>query len=222
MATSVKYAVQEDSVTTLKIVLGLLIVLLVGLAGCCSSPPDLVVHALPPGCPANAAPSDTTQLRRCLDSLKFDTVAAVGDEQRLLVHDTAGPACAFGDTTRSCRHGPLAKIEPVIGAHQRDTTELNHGRIIARLFLRSGETEPYPKLGLAPTDTTYWWIRRTSDTTAVSQYVRLSNSGVDTTSQATIKIETHPPGYFQQALARFIWHDDDETTQGPCSKGCCH
>src|SRR4051794_27715697 len=164
MATSVKHAVQEEGVTTPKIVLGLLIILLVGLAGC-SPPPQITVyspqpffHGLLAGCPSNAAPSDTTQLRACLDSLQFDTVAAAGDEQRLLVHDPGnGAACHGGDTTHSCRHGPLAKIEPVIGAHQLLPTELNQGRIIARLFLRSGETEPYPKLGLAPTDTTYWW-----------------------------------------------------------------
>src|ERR1700752_4555304 len=102
MATSAKHAVQEEGVTTLKIVLGLLIVLLVGVAGCCP-PPKITVYSphpfyqgLPMGCPPNAAPSDATQLRACLDSLQFDTVAAAGDEQRLLVHETAGPPpCRF-------------------------------------------------------------------------------------------------------------------------------
>ena len=228
MATSVKHAVQEEGVTTLNIVPGLLIILLVGLAGCCPPPqitvysPQPFFHGLPLGCPPNAAPSDTTQLRACLDSLQFDTVAAAGDEQRLLVHETAGPPhCSFGDTTKSCRHGPLAKIEPVIGAHQLLPTELNQGRIIARLFLRSGETEPYPKLGLAPTDTTYWWVQRQSDTTAVSRYIRISGDSVVTDSLQTITIELHPPGYYQQALARFIWDDADEKPQGPCGAGCC-
>ena len=227
MATSVKHAVKEESVTTLKVGLGLLLILLVGLAGCCPPPkitvysPQPFYHGLPQGCPSNAAPSDTTELRACLDSLRFDTVAAAGDEQRLLVRDTAGPACTFGDTTQSCRHGPLAKIEPVIGAHQFLPTELNQGRIIARLFLRSGETEPYPKLGLVPTDTTYWWVQRQSDTTAVSRYVRISGDSVVVDSLQTITIELHPPGYYQQALARFIWNDADETTQGPCGAGCC-
>jgi hypothetical protein len=231
MATSVKHAVQDEGVTTLRIVLGFLVILLTGaLVGC---PPTVkvvsptpifnnVVPNLPEGCPASAPPSSPTQLRACLDSLQFDTVAAVGDEQRLLVHDTApGPAC-HGDSTHSCRHGPLAKIEPVGGAHLRDTTQLNQGRIIARLFLRSGETEPYPKLGLVPMDTTYWWIKRQSATTALSTYVRISEGSLVATPQDTITIELHPPGTYQQALARFIWNDADEKTQGPCGLGCCH
>lgn len=229
MATSVKHAVQEEGVTAVRIVLGFLIISLTGALVGCSGPGSVkpephfaLVHSLPSGCPANAAPSDTTQLRACLDSLQFDTVAAAGDEQRLLVHDPGhGAACHGGDTTHSCRHGPLAKIEPVIGAHERDTTELNEGRIIARLFLRSGETEPYPKLGLAPTDTTYWWIQRQSDTTAVSRYIRISGDSVVADSLQTITIELHPPGYYQQALARFIWDDADEKPQGPCGAGCC-
>ena len=109
MATSVKHAVP-----------GFLVILLSGfVSACCKCPPDLVVHTLPLGCPPNAAPSDTTQLRACLTTLAFDTVAAVGDEQRLLVRDTllpgdTMPACSFGDAHHKCRHGPLAKIEPVL------------------------------------------------------------------------------------------------------------
>jgi hypothetical protein len=226
MATSVKHAVQEEGRTTLETVLGVLVfVLVVGLVVSQWSrifPPAKAKFVLSPGCPVNAAPADTTQLHACLESLTFDTVAAVGDEQRLLVHDTVpGPAC-HGDSTHSCRHGPLAKIEPVIGAHERDTTELNEGRIIARLFLRSGETEPYPKLGLVPTDTTYWWIQRQSDTTAVSTYIRISGDSVVATQPQNITIELHPDGTYQQALARFIWDDADEKTQGPCGLGCCH
>jgi hypothetical protein len=214
MATSVKHAVQEEGATTLRIVVGVLAILLfVVLLGCGGDGP-------PPPCAAGAT-SDTTQLRACLDSLQFDTVTAVGDEQRLLVYDSAGPACQFGDTTRSCRHGPLAKIEPVIGAHERDSTVLNQGAIIARLFLRSGETEPYPKLGLVATDTTYWWIQRQSATTAISKYIRFSGDSVSATKLDTITIELHPPGTFQQALARFIWDDADEKTQGACGAGCC-
>jgi hypothetical protein len=229
MATSVKHAVQGEGVTTLRIVLGFLIILLTGALVGCGGPPTVkgaqifeVVPNLPAECPANVPPSTPTQLQACLASLQFDTVAAVGDEQRLLVRGPLpGPACPGGDTTHSCRHGPLAKIEPVGGAHLRDTTQLNEGRIIARLFLRPGETEPYPKLGLALTDTTYWWIKRQSPTTALSTYVRISEGSVVATPLDTITIELHPPGTFQQALARFIWSDTDETSQGPCGSACC-
>jgi hypothetical protein len=218
MAMPVKHSVQEEGVTTRQMLGFLSTLLMVAMAGCCPPPVALV----PPACQGNTAPSDTTQLRGCLDSLHFDTVAAAGDEQRLLVHYTGGPACSFGDTTKSCRHGPLAKIEPVVRAHLRDTTALNKGAVIARLFLRSGETEPYPKLGLVPTDTTYWWIKRQSATTALSTYISISGDSVVATPQDTIAIELHPPETYQQALARFIWDDADEKPQGPCGLGCCH
>jgi hypothetical protein len=230
MATSVKHAVQERGLTNLETVLVCLVILIaVALVLCLRylrvKPIPLgsrtSASALPSGCPVNAAPSDTAQLRACLTSLQFDTVAAAGDEQRLLVREALPGTPCHGDPTHSCRHGPLAKIEPVIGAHERDTSELNEGRIIARLFLRPGETEPYPKLGLVANDTTYWWIQRQSATTAHSQYVRISGDTVAATSQQTIAIELHPEGTFQQALARFLWDDTDEITQGPCARGCC-
>jgi hypothetical protein len=232
MATSVKYAVQEEGVTPLRIVLGFLVVLLTGvLAGCFTNVPQegipFAIDTLaPPPCPSSAAPTDTTELGACLQGLQFDAVAAVGDEQRLLVRDTVTgpgdtlPAC-HGDTTHSCRYGPLAKIEPVKETVERDTAALNQGVIIAKLFLRSGETESYPKLGLVPNDTTYWWIKRLSATTALSMYFRRSGDSVVPTPLDTITIELHPPGTFKQGLARFIWHDDDETTQGRCGSGCC-
>jgi hypothetical protein len=237
MATSVKHAVQEEGVTTLRIVVGFLI--MVALVGCSQTnrmssdkankgaiepgPGKQGVQATPPpSCPDTAAPIDKTKLQACLNGLQFDAVAAVGDEQRLLVHEPgAGAKCHGSDTTHSCRHGPLAKIEPVKEDSARDTTALNQGVIIAKLFLRSGETESYPKLGLAPKDTTYWWIRRLTATTALSMYVRRSKGSVVHTPLDTITIELHPDGTFQQGLARFIWDDNDETTQGRCGSGCC-
>jgi hypothetical protein len=229
MATSVKHAVPEEGATIPRVVptfpARLLILLIVALASCSGSPKVVIPLAPyappPPGCPNSTAPSDTTQLRACLDSLRFDTLGAVGDEQRLLVHDTLpGPVC-HGDSTHSCRYGPLARIEPEIKAHQRDTLELNEGRIIARLFLRQGESEPYPKLGLVQTDTTYWWVRRTSGTTGVAKYIRISGDTVVASPEQPITIELHPPGTFHQALARFIWSDTDEKTWGSCGLGCC-
>ena len=63
--------------------------------------PKIVAKAytvLPSGCPDSAAPSDTTQLGACLQGLDFDTVPAIGDEQRLMVRARLpGPFC-HGDT----------------------------------------------------------------------------------------------------------------------------
>lgn len=206
---------------------GILVVLVAVVLSECSwfssREPRSVALEDPPGCPAGVVPADTAQLRDCLAGLSFDPVTAVGDEQRLMVRGSGpGAACRGGDTKQTCRHGPLAKIEPVVGAHERDTTELNGGRIIAMLFLRENETETYPKLGLVPGDTTYWWVKRIAATKALSQYLRFSEDGVAATPVDTIDIELHPPGTFKQSLARFIWDDADEKTQGSCgTAGCC-
>src|SRR5262245_27333879 len=145
---------------------GLLLVLAaVVLTGCGGPPQEVGPEG---GCPANAAPDQAPELQACISGLTFDTLTAVSDEQRLMVRENAaGPHCHGGDTTQSCRYGPLARIEPVAGGHNRTNSELDQGRIIARLFLRSGENESYEKLGLTPGDTTYWWIQRQNDTTAI-------------------------------------------------------
>jgi hypothetical protein len=220
MATSVTHAGQYRGTGTL---VTWLVVTLLGCAGPPGPPPGPKARSLgaPPGSLSLVATGDSAQLRAYLGSLDFDVVAAAGDEQRLLVRGPLPGTACHGDSTHSCSYGPLAKIEPVIGAHERDTTELNQGQVIARLFLRPGETEPYPKLGLAPEDTTYWWVQRQTDTTALSQYLRLKTDSLVATALDTIAIELHPPGTFQQALARFIWDDADEKTQGPCGQGCC-
>jgi hypothetical protein len=200
---------------------GLLVILVVAGVTACGGPSELS-RVLPSGCPANAAPSQATELEACISALTFDTLTAVGDEQRLMVRENgAGPHCHGGDTTQTCRHGPLAKIEPVVGGHERENSELDEGRIIARLFLRPGEDESYAKLGLVPGDTTYWWIQRQDDTTAISRYLTLSDDQVTATEEDTVRIELHPGGTFTMALARFIWDDADEKTQGPCGVGCC-
>jgi hypothetical protein len=201
---------------------GLLVVFALTVAMGCEGGPGQLQHSLPSGCPANAAPDEATELHACVSALDFDTLTASGDEQRLMVREAgSGPACHGGDTMQTCRYGPLAKIEPVVGGHDRANSELDEGRIIARLFLRQGENESYTKLGLVPGDTTYWWVQRQNDTTAISQYLTLSDGQVTATPEDTIKIEVHPQGTFTMALARFIWDDADEKTQGPCGVGCC-
>jgi hypothetical protein len=174
-------------------------------------------------CPSPDSLSDTTQVRACVNSLSFDTVASVGDEQRLLVRVPldSGAVC-HGDPTHGCRHGPLAKIEPVIGADERSASAIDQGIIIARLFLRDS-SESYPKLNLAPGDTTYWWVRRLSADSATSKYLRISHGQVLETPLDTIMIAHHPEEEYMMSLARFIWDDGDEKTQGTCQPGsCCH
>jgi hypothetical protein len=174
--------------------------------------------ALPSGCPQNRPPADTTELRACISGLQFETIPALGDEQRLMIRGTLpGPFC-HGDTTHSCRYGPLSKIEPVIGAHEYSDSALQEGRIIARMFIRPGETEGYPKLGLVLNDTTYWYVNTANDS---SFFVSRAPSGAQLADTAReLEVQSHPDG-FQQAVARWIWEDSDEKTQGTCGQACC-
>jgi hypothetical protein len=174
---------------------------------------------LPQGCPANAHPSDTTQLQACLQGLTFDTVDAAGDEQRLLVRDVPPGVPCPGDPTHTCRHGPLARIEPVMGAQKYSDSALEEGRIIARMFLRAGETESYPKLGLVPVDTTYWWVNTTMDSSAFVSRAPQGAALLDTL--VALQVVAHAGYTYGQAVARWLWVASDEKSQGTCGSGCC-
>src|SRR5262245_53584655 len=176
---------------------GLMGVLVVAVLTGCGGPPESI-GPLPAGCPANSAPDEATEVQACVGALTFNTLAAAGDEQRLMVReDGSGPACHGGDTTQTCRYGPLAKIEPAVGADKLANARLDQGQIIARMFLREGEDESYAKLGLVPGDTTYWWVQRQNDSTAISRYLTLSDGEVTATPEDTIRIELHPNGTFK-------------------------
>jgi hypothetical protein len=194
-----------------------------GVAGCTHiqymSPENIQGFSLPTGCPSGSQPADTTQLNACLQGIEFDTVESVGDEQRLMVRDSGGGLPCAGDTTHTCRYGPLAKIEPVKGAQLYSDSALAEGRIIARLYLRAGETESYPKLGLVPGDTTYWWVNTEQDT---SYFVHRTAAEPDLeNTQRGLTRTLHPPGTFEQAFASWIWVEDDEKANGGCGSACC-
>ena len=178
-------------------------------------------HALPSGCPSGTAPADTAQLTACLNGIEFDTTESIGDEQRLMVIGS-GPGTGlpcFGDSTHTCRYGPLAKIEPVKGAQTYSDTALAQGRIIARMFLRSGETEEYPKFGLVPGDTTYWWVNIDQDT---SMFVhRVSGDPDLNTTERGLERNAHPEETYQQAFANWVWDETDERANGTCGSSCC-
>ena len=186
-------------------------------------PKNIQGFVLPPGCPNGSAPADTTQLRACLTGIQFDTTEFVGDEQRLMVRADSGSgpgAPCFGDSTHVCRHGPLARVDPVKGSELYSDSALAQGRIIARIYLRPGETESYPKFGLVPGDTTYWWV--SSAEGGSSAFVHRDGSEAtlaDTTRGLTMT--PHPYGSFQQAFAQWVWDPVDETLNGGCGSHCC-
>ena len=172
-------------------------------------------------CPANRPPQTKEELDECIGNLKFDPEAEAGDAQRLLVVDQGGSACP-DDQKRTCRFGPLARIEPLRNAHKFTKPQLSEGRIIARLSIDGGQ-EGYPKLNLAPGHKTYWWVRRDEGTGGTSVYV--SDSIVGGTLLGSkpkpLKVDDRPPGTFSQALVRWLWVPDDETAKGTCGSASC-
>jgi hypothetical protein len=185
-------------------------------------PKNIQGFVLPPGCPSGSAPADTTQLRACLTGIDFDTTEFVGDEQRLMVRSDSGSgpgALCFGDSTHVCRHGPLARVDPVKGSELYSDSALAEGRIIARIYLRTGETESYDKFGLVPGDTTYWWVNAAQDS---SLFVHRAGMGPDlAVTRRGLTMTYHPHGSFQQAFAQWVWDPTDETLNGGCGSHCC-
>jgi hypothetical protein len=171
------------------------------------------------GCPLGAPPSNAKELEACLRTLRFDSDALAGDEQPLMVLDKSGSPCP-GDRSRSCRYGPLARIEPVVGAHEYTERELRDGRIIARLSLGPKETESYEKFGLSPGLLTYWWVQKdASGTTGRSVYVTMTKGERLTAVERTLEVYPyHGDSRIRvtRALARWIWDADDEKTAGSC------
>jgi hypothetical protein len=157
-------------------------------------------------CPKGAPPSDTIQLNACLEGIEFDTVPALGDEQRLMIPIK--------------RYGPLAKIEPVINSHEYSKDELREGRIIGRFFARDGE-KGYPKLGIVAGQVTNWWVQL--DETGRggrSVYITMNKAGVLSQKEDALHVQEHP-GRFKQAVARWVWYENDEKGQGTCGQACC-
>jgi hypothetical protein len=200
--------------------------------GCAGGPPyDGSVPPLPAGCPSDAPPLSAAQLDACLTALDFDTLEAAGDAQLLTVFNTRpgapGGPCPPGvpDTVISCRHGPLAVIEPEINSFRYSSDDLAHGRIIAKLSVK-GQTEGYDKLALAPGHDTYWWVlkdpRKPDSAAGRSVYITHMKGSTDRlpNKEYVLQYVKHV-GRFKQGLARWVWDPKDEKTQGSCSQGCC-
>jgi hypothetical protein len=198
-------------------------------------------HAPSPGrdCTPGSPPVATMQLNACLKDIVFDKYPAAGDMQPLMVLDPQSNAPCPPPTrdtmyhederarqappTHGCRYGPIARIEPVDKAHKFSDGDLKNGRIIARLFLTEGQTEPYEKLSLFPGDTTYWFVIKATRDSGTSYYV--AKGGKDASTRLAMKSR---PVHFHyhnhgdhKPLARWVWDPHDETSWGRCGDACC-
>jgi hypothetical protein len=216
--------------------LWLAVALLVGgtAGGCYYRPPS------PPspdkGCKRGVAPADSAQLAACLKGFDFDTAYEAGDEQPLAVI-TQGPGAPCPDDStksHSCRYGPIARIEPVIGAQKYSNKELSEGRFIARITVPSNQVEGYEKYGLVPGGVTYWWVKTNPDGTGGDSYfitrgvdgrvspkhrnlVREPYEGIN--KDSTVKYDK---ARIQRAIMRWFWSLEDETAKGSCGSATCH
>jgi hypothetical protein len=177
------------------------------------------------GCQPGVEPRSPAELKACLQNLKFDSALEVSDSQPLtVIGDLRGSPCP-GDPKKTCRYGPLAKIEPVIGAHNYSEEDLREGRIIARLSIPSGEREGYEKFGLKPGQNTYWWVRTdSSGTRGTSIFITETRNGEiePRPVQGGLERYKYEKGEnLKRAIARWIWTLEDETSKGTCGAGTC-
>jgi hypothetical protein len=171
----------------------------------------------------NRPPKTKKELDACITNLKFDPQDLAGDEQRLLIIDSRGSPCP-GNTSRRCRHGPRAKIEPLVNAHKLSIDQLRQGRIIAQLTITDGQ-EGYPKLNLATGHKTYWWVKRDAsrsggESVFISDSVTVGDR-LWTSASRKLEVTNVRAGTFTRALARWLWLEEDETAKGTCGSATC-
>jgi hypothetical protein len=171
----------------------------------------------------DTVPTTPAEFRACVDTLRFDTDTLAGDEQPLAVIGAATGLPCPGDPTRRCRYGPLAKIEPLIGAQNYGEDDLKQGRFIARLSIPKGQKEGYKKYGLQPGRVTYWWVK-TDSTGRGGKSVFFTETAEGKVVPVSYDLDRSPFEKGREptrALARWIWTLKDETAKGTCGAAKC-
>lgn len=160
--------------------------------------------------PIEDAPSEA--VLAYLRELRFLEEEEFGDRQALLV----------GRYPDSARFGPLAKIQPEAGNYLISDEGLSRGRIIAKIVNESPDS--YPRLGLLPHGTTYWWVEYDVRTRTGRSVLVAADSQGNIVSRAVrgLEVEEYHKDYrVIQPLARFIWRDMGELGWAPCGVRCC-
>ncbi len=152
-----------------------------------------------------ASPEEVLRYAR---SLQFDDRAGAGDRQRLML----------GTCPADCRYGPLARIEPQVGAHALADSGVASGRIVARLV--NEDDQPYPKLFLEARDTTYLWVDST-DGAWRARFISTRAGGKVRPAKLTREYHPERTRRWLQAVARWDWREADEQAWVTCGEGCC-
>lgn len=132
-----------------------------------------------------------------------------GDEQRLLVGQYP-----------TGRHGPLAAIHPVVNSFRHDGIDDPNGRLLARIIIYD-TLQGYPKFNAEPSDTVYWYAYPdTGD--GITERSVLVSSRTQTVLLAPLRMHRELVRG-REAMARFVWRDDDETVWVYCAwVYCCY
>lgn len=212
---------------------------------CCPDPPPAPEPRA--GCPRGVAPSTRAELDACLNGLAFDSTEHASDQQPLTVIESVqGPtsqACPGDASGRLfCRYGPVARIEPAIGAQRYTEADLRQGRIIAKISVTASEKEGYRKYGLMPGQDTYWWVQTdSSGTKGTSVFLTQGPDGRLQPVRRPLQRERYDESYYRRylmleyrskdpeteglkwwrAIARWIWTLDDEIANAKCGSGSC-
>ena len=149
-------------------------------------------------------------------SLEYDVNTGYGDRQALAVAKVPGGKCP-----EECEYGPVARIEPQVGAIALTPEDLKVGRILGRVINESDA--PYEKLNLGSRDTLYAWVEQVNG--EIRGRLISSDAGRFERSLRPRPVEKpdgpHQPRYVR-STARWIWTVDDETMWLTCPVlGCC-
>lgn len=156
-------------------------------------------------------------------ALAFDSSSGASDIQRL---EISGP-------NGGPHYGPLVRIEPEFGAVGLTRGELAEGRIVARMV--NYDKRAYPKLGIPPHGTAYFWM----DSTATGQWRAIYIPDNKTGALLKRVTETHTPksgppirdsvivhlnpDSIFRSRAKWLWSNADEGTWTSCTMtGCCY
>jgi len=151
-------------------------------------------------------------IRAYLRDLVFLEQEEFGDRQALLV----------GRYPDSARYGPLAMIQPEAGNYLISDEDLTRGRIIARIVNESPDS--YPRLGLLPLGTTYWWVEYDPGTRRGRSILLAADRNGDIVRRQVSGLqvqEYHKDYRALQPWARFIWREIGELGWAPCASRCC-
>ncbi len=206
---------QKGAIVSGRTVGGFLTVSIAVLAAACR--PDGRPGVPPPPPPFTSIDSVAHQdFIKYASSLEYDVNTGYGDRQALAVARIPGGKCP-----EECEYGPVARIEPQVGAIALTPADLKVGRILGRVINESDVT--YEKLNVGKLDTVYAWVEQVNG--EIRGRLISSDPARFERSLKPVPVSKpdgpHQPRYLR-STARWLWTVDDEGMWLTCpGLGCC-